>query len=213
MLMIQVISFDVDGTLVDSSYADVVWLKGVPLLYSEQYGVDFETAQQIITKEYDRIGEEDIRWYQLGYWYSRFNLKGDYHVLLNTYKDKIRVYEEVFEVLDRLSRKYKLIVASNAHKDFLSLTLSSIEHYFDNIFSATSDFGQVGKYEEFYKKVLEYLQVNPGEMVHVGDHYVFDCEVPSKMGLHAFFLDRKEGKGLKNLKEFEDKVVELENLE
>lgn len=207
--MVKIISFDVDGTLIDSSFADCVWLEGVPQLYAERYGIPFESARELIVKEYDRVGEEDIRWYQLDYWFSYFGLGGSRHDLLSKYRDTITVYEEVFEVLNRLHKKYTLIVASNAHRDFLSLTLSSIKMYFDHIFSATSDFGQVGKYEEFYYNVLNRLHVDPGEVVHVGDHYTFDYEVPTKVGIHAFFLDRTGKKGLVNLREFEEKVKRL----
>ena len=212
MTSVKIISFDVDGTLVDSSFADLVWLEGVPQLYAEQYHIDVDTAKQIITTEYDRIGEEDVRWYKLDYWFSRFNLKESYKDLLDKYRDRIVIYNDVFQVLDSLSKKYTLIVASNAHRDFLSLSLSSIKSYFDHVFSATSDFGEAGKYEWFYTKILQYMKVNPGDMVHVGDHYTFDYEIPSQLGIHAFYLDRKERKGLKNLKEFEEKVRELERL-
>jgi FMN phosphatase YigB (HAD superfamily) len=208
----KIISFDVDGTLVDSSFADLVWLEGVPQLYAEQYHIDVDAAKQKIITEYDRIGEDDVRWYKLDYWFSRFNLKGSYKDLLEKYKDRIVIYEEVLQVLDSLRKKYTLIVASNAHRDFLSLSLSSIKSYFDHVFSATSDFGEVGKYEWFYTKILQYVKVNPDDMVHVGDHYTFDYEIPSKLGVHAFYLDRKGGKGLKNLKEFEEKVKELERI-
>lgn len=217
--MVQVISFDVDGTLVDPSFADLVWLEGVPHLYAQQYGIDVERATQTIVKEYDKIGEDDIRWYQLEYWFNRFHLEGSRHDLLNAYKDEITVYEDVFEVLPRLREKYTLIVASNAHRDFLSLTLSSIEMYFDHIFSATSDFKQVRKYQEFYHDVLTLLHVHPNEVVHVGDHYTFDYEVPRQVGIHAFFLDRTGQKGftgeerLKDLREFEEKVIALESPE
>ncbi len=210
--MIKVVSFDVDGTLIDSTFVDLVWLEGVPTLYAEKYNVDFETAQKRVIKEYDNIGEEDIRWYQLDYWFDHFQLEGSHHELLNTYKDKIRAYEEVPSVLNRLSKKYALIVASNAHRDFLSLTLSGMESYFDHIFSATSDFEKVRKFKEFYHGILNQLHVRASEMAHVGDHYTFDYEVPKGVGIHAFFLDRKEGKGLKDLKEFEEKLMELEKL-
>ena len=210
--MIKIISFDVDGTLIDSAFVDLVWLEGVPTLYAEKYHIDFKTAQKRVIKEYDKIGEEDIRWYQLDYWFDRFQLEGSRHDLLNLYKNKIRAYEEVPRVLNHLSKKYVLIVASNAHRDFLSLTLSGMESYFDHIFSATSDFEKVRKFKEFYHSILNQLHVRASEMVHVGDHYTFDYEVPKRVGIHAFFLDRKGRNGLKDLKEFEEKLMELEKL-
>lgn len=208
--MIKVISFDVDGTLVDSSFADRVWLEGVPALYARKYGTDLETAQRILMKEYEKVGQDDLRWYELRYWFDYFELEGTPRTFLQHYKDEIKIYEEVPEVLGRLSKKYRLIVASNAHRDFLSLTLPRIEVYFDHIFSVTSDFRLARKYEEFYLKILRQLQVSPGELVHVGDELRFDYEVPLQVGINALFLDRKGGKGLKDLREVEEKIVELE---
>lgn len=47
-------------------------------------------------------------------------------------------------------------------------------------------------------------------MVHIGDHYKFDYLVPRKIGVKAYYLDRKkEKKGeyiVHNLKEFKEKI-------
>jgi FMN phosphatase YigB (HAD superfamily) len=207
--MLKVISFDVDGTLVDSSFADKVWLEGVPALYAEQHNISFETAKTIVKEAYDCIGENDIRWYQLDYWFCRFELKGVPHNLLYQYRNAVCVYEEVPQILEHL-KEYTLIVASNAHKDFLSFTLSSLNHYFDHIFSATSDFNKVGKDKAFYREICQTLQVNPNEIAHVGDHYTFDYAIPLKIGINAFLLDRKGNKGIKTLAEFERILEKLD---
>ncbi|MGD2250017.1 MAG: HAD family hydrolase [Candidatus Methanofastidiosia archaeon] len=204
--MLKVISFDVDGTLVDSSFADKVWLEGVPALYAEQHTIDFETAKTIVKKAYDCVGEDDIRWYQLDYWFNRFELQGVPHNLLYQYRNFVCVYEEVPHILEHF-KEYTLVIASNAHKDFLSFTLSGIEQYFDYIFSATSDFKRVGKDKEFYQDICQILEVDPTEMAHVGDHYTFDYIIPLKIGINAFFLDREGDKGIRTLTEFE-KIVE-----
>lgn len=201
--MLKVISFDVDGTLVDSSFADKVWLEGVPSLYAEQHNIDFETARTIVVNAYDSVGENDIRWYQLDYWFRRFELKESPQNLLYQHKDAVCVYREVPQILKYLNKRYTLIVASNAPRDFLSFTLSNIKHYFDHIFSATSDFDQVGKDSTFYRKICQVSKVNPEEMAHVGDHYTYDYIIPLKIGINAFFLDRDTKKGIKTLKEFQ----------
>jgi len=54
------------------------------------------------------------------------------------------------------------------------------------------------------------LKVNPEEIVHIGDHPVFDYLNPRKIGINAFLLKRNEHKiglkvnSLKNLKEILD---------
>jgi len=82
--------------------------------------------------------------------------------------------------------------------------------YFDRIFSATSDFGEVKKTVGFYQRICQILGVNPQEMIHVGDHYEFDYLVPRSLGIQAFYLDRSdERKGdfmIKDLKSLEERL-------
>jgi putative hydrolase of the HAD superfamily len=68
------------------------------------------------------------------------------------------------------------------------------------VFSATSDFGEVKKSNGFYARVCEIADVKPHEVVHVGDHWVFDFVNPREIGMTAYFLDRgrKRGGNVKN---------------
>ncbi|MBU7014495.1 MAG: HAD family hydrolase [Theionarchaea archaeon] len=217
--MVRVVSFDVDGTLVDSKFTDCVWWEGIPRLYASRHNTDLDTAKKIVREEYERIGEEDIRWYQLEYWFNRFGLNESPAHLLNSYKHRVSLYKDVIPTLESLSADYTLVVASNAHRDFLSLTLSEIDSYFDCIFSAVSDFNDVRKHEDFYWKMCRVLDITPGDIAHVGDHYKFDYEVPSSMGIHAFYLrrptqekkdrDRPPEPLITNLKDFENEVRRL----
>jgi len=213
--MLKIISFDVDGTLVDTAYADKVWLEGVPSLYAQEHDMDFDTAREEVRKAYETIGDGDVRWYELPYWFNRFGLKGSHEDVLDRYVDTIHVYDEVVPVLQRLHESHVLIVASNAHRDFLIRTLQSVDCFIDQVFSATSDYREVGKSQDFFMRICQVLEISPREMAHVGDHFQFDYVFPSQVGIHAFFLDR-EGKksmtqqGLQSLQEFEEKIRELE---
>lgn len=40
-MAIRLVSFDLDGTLVNSKFVDLVWMEGVPRLYGKRHGVDF----------------------------------------------------------------------------------------------------------------------------------------------------------------------------
>jgi putative hydrolase of the HAD superfamily len=88
---------------------------------------------------------------------------------------------------------------------------TGLGRYFDRIFSATSDFGDVKKTARFYHRICEILGANPQEIVHVGDHFEFDYLVPRTLGIHAFYLDRSGGKRgdfvLCDLKELEKKLL------
>ena len=111
---------------------------------------------------------------------------------MDQYVDKINVYPDVNPLLDRLKERFKLVLTSNAGREFIDVEMEAtgLGRYFDRIFSATSDFREVKKTPRFYQRVCEILKVPPGDLVHVGDHYEFDYLVPRAVGIRAFYLDR-----------------------
>jgi len=92
------------------------------------------------------------------------------------------------------------------------LEATGLGKYFDQIFSATSDFREVKKTIEFYQRICQILGVSPQEIVHIGDHYEFDYLVPRRLGIRAFYLDRSgEQKGvfiLQDLRDLEKRVLD-----
>lgn len=186
------ISFDMDGTLVDPEFTDWVWLHGIPELYAQQRGVSFDEAKALVVKEYQQVGEGAIEWYDIKYWFRRFQFDEAWETLMRRYVDKIKTYEDALPILERLKEKYPLVLTSNAGREFIHLVMETtgLERYFDHIFSATSDFQVVKKTPQFYQHICHLLGVKPSEIVHVGDHYEFDYLAPQSLGIKAFYLDR-----------------------
>ena len=190
--MAKIISFDMDGTLVDPEYTDWVWLHGIPLLYAEKTGLSFENAKHLVVEEYLKVGEGAIEWYDIKYWFQFFQLEQSWKVLMERYVDKIRIYPNVNHLLEHLKDRFQLVLTSNAGREFIDVEMEAtgLRKYFNQIFSATSDFRMVKKTIDFYRRICEILRVEPPEIVHVGDHYEFDYLVPRSLGIHAFYLDR-----------------------
>ncbi|MEW6069706.1 MAG: HAD family hydrolase, partial [Candidatus Thermoplasmatota archaeon] len=164
--MFKVISFDVDGTLVDYQYADLVWCEGVPKLYAQKNRISFEEAKKFVMSEYMKVGERRIEWYDIRYWFRYFGLEG-WENLLREYEDKVRVYPDVEGSLERLSKRFKLVIASNAAREFIDITTKRLRKYFSAVFSSTTDFKLVKKTTEFYLKLLEKLGIEKGDILHV----------------------------------------------
>lgn len=82
MVSYKVVSFDLDGTLTDASFVDSVWLEGIPRLYSIKKGVSFDDVRKAVKREYDKVGKEKLRWYDLHYWIKKFDLKVSWQDLL-----------------------------------------------------------------------------------------------------------------------------------
>jgi len=190
--MVKIISFDMDGTLVDPEYTDWVWLHGIPTLYAEKGGLSFEEAKHFVVEEYLKVGEGAIEWYDIKYWFQFFQLEQSWKVLMERYVDKIRIYPNVNHLLEHLKDRFQLVLTSNAGREFIDVEMEAtgLRKYFNQIFSATSDFRMVKKTIDFYRRICEILRVEPPEIVHVGDHYEFDYLVPRSLGIHAFYLDR-----------------------
>jgi putative hydrolase of the HAD superfamily len=213
--MVKFISFDMDGTLIAPEFTDWVWGYGIPTLYAEKTGLSFEAAKMFVEGEYRKVGEGAMEWYDIKYWFQFFQLEKSWKALMEQFVDKISVYPDVYQILDRLKDRSPLILTTNAGREFIDVEMNGtgLRRYFERIFSATTDFGEVKKTIRFYRRVCQILESAPQEIVHVGDHYEFDYLVPMRLGIHAFYLDRSgQEKGdsiISNLRDLEKRLQKL----
>lgn len=184
----KVISFDLDGTLVNAAYGDSVWNIGIPEEFSKKYSVSLKEAKEQIVRQYNSVGDASILWYEIDYWLDKFELSVSAHDLLDRYESHIEVLPYVKEVLEKLKDSHKLVIASNAARIFVEKELhhTDLARFFEHVVSATTDYGMVKKEIEFYKKLCKTLDVSSSEIVHVGDHPVFDYEAPRSLGIEAY---------------------------
>jgi len=193
MREIKVVSFDLDGTLTDSSFANSVWLEAIPKLYATKNKISINLAKREVFNNYNKIGNEKLEWYNITFWLERFNLDIAPKELIYSCKNKICLFDDVTPILNKLKSRKRLIIISNARREFVDLEIkqTDIGSYFEKIFSATSDFNSTKNVPKVYSNICKICKVSPSEMVHIGDDYKFDFEVPSKLGINSLFLDRK----------------------
>ena len=191
--MIKVISFDFDGTLVNTGLADSFWMEGLPNIYAVEKYISFKKAKELLVEEYNKIGKDRIEWYDPDYWFDRFGIKYNWKRLMNSYRDRIKKYDDATPILESLKKDYDLIILSNARREFIDLQLDTtgLERFFKRTFSSVSDFNMVKKNAEVYHRICDILEVKLSEIVHVGDDLIFDYEVPKSIGIKAFYLDRR----------------------
>jgi FMN phosphatase YigB (HAD superfamily) len=151
-------------------------------------------------------------WYDVDYWFRRLGLDGDWHRLLDERRDACVPFPEVSGVLERLEKRYRLVVSSNTIREFLEIQLQCLPDVFEKAFSAPSDYGGV-KDDDFFRKVSETMGVEPERIAHVGDSARFDYDFPHEMGMKAFLLDRDgESQGFHVVRDLEAFVSALSSL-
>jgi HAD superfamily hydrolase (TIGR01549 family) len=193
MSQIKVVSFDAEGTLATFDYSRTIWHEGIPVLYAQKEGIGFDQAKAITAREYDRVGEQRLEWYDINYWFRCLQL-GSPQPMLESYRDRVCYYPEVATVLSSLSGRYQLIVASGTPLELLNPLLKDIKPYFARVFSSVSHYKQL-KTPEFYLAMCNVTGVEPGQVVHVGDSWQFDFLNSRQVGIHALHLDRSGGSG------------------
>ena len=189
----RVISFDMNGTLTENRFVELVWGEGVPRLYSMTRKIPLEEARERVFREYDLVGEGRVEWYDIKYWFRSLGLGDDWKGLLQSFQHEAKPFSDTVHVLEALNQKYELIVISNASREFIDIELGGtrLRGYFAHVFSSTTDFGEVKKTPNVYLKVCQALGIEAKDMVHVGDHRQFDFTVPRELGIRAFHLDRQ----------------------
>jgi len=190
---LKVISFDVDGTLVDLKYNDLVWFKEIPELVAQRKKISFEESLKLVKEEYSKLGEHNLKWYDIKYWISYFDLKVSHLKILKKYESQIKIFPDVIPVLEELKKDFMLIVITAMPREFLTPKMKKFKKYFKFTFSALSDFKEL-KNSEIYSKICQILKVNPAQVLHIGDHWEFDYLAARKASLKALFLDRANGK-------------------
>jgi len=207
---IKVISFDLDGTLVDSrKFDNTFWNEEIPKLYSRINDIPVIEAKKIILRAYREVGIDNVNWYSPKFWFKKFDLKFDWKKILENLKHLIKPFPEVNEILERLSKKYKLIVLTQSPKYSakLKMKVTNIEKFFSKVFVVIEDFKMFKHDERVYTILLKKLKLKSNEIVHVGNDYKFDCQVPRNIGIRAILLDRNGEKNrsdtIHNLREIE----------
>jgi FMN phosphatase YigB (HAD superfamily) len=169
---------------------DYFWLDLVPLLYSKRQGIWLSEAKDEVYAAYEDVGKDEVRWYLPEYWFGRFGIADQLESALTEARNRMRVYPDVSS-LHSLVGKCRLVVCSNMPESFLKVLTPDLGIDTEGYFSAVSAFGLTTKRKEFYSKVAAALEVDPSDLVHVGDDVKGDYEAPIEAGWKAILLDRQ----------------------
>lgn len=189
--MIKVVSFDIDGTLIDFNYNIEFWDKAIPNLYSKRHNVPLDEAKNIFTKDARKMSQNDIRWYQPSFWFNKYDI-GDHKTLLRSLKHHINLYSDSIPALRMINKNFKIIAITGNIKEFLEIKLEAgnIGKFFSKCYSVVDDFSGV-KSPKVFREISKDIGVAPQNIVHVGDDPEFDYFMPRSIGINAFLVDRR----------------------
>ncbi|MCK4905488.1 HAD family hydrolase [bacterium] len=189
---IHVISFDVDGTLVEQKFNELIWENDIPALVAGSRKWDFEQAKDFCLSEYAKLGDKDLRWYNIEYWLEKFNLPISAKEIFKKREKSIVVYSDVLPVLEKLKKQgFKIIVITCMPRIFLKEKIQKFDRHFDEVFSTVSDFKQV-KSPEIYLHVSNLIKSSPSDILHIGDHHTLDYEFSLEAGYKSILIQREE---------------------
>src|ERR1043166_1468067 len=103
-----------------------------------------------------------------------------------------QLYPEISDVLEKLTPRFRLAVISNfdGRLRFILENLG-ISNFFQHVF-ISSEVGADKPDPEIYRRALDLAQMQPNEVLHVGDDPERDWKGASTAGLSIFELDRSK---------------------
>jgi FMN hydrolase / 5-amino-6-(5-phospho-D-ribitylamino)uracil phosphatase len=101
-------------------------------------------------------------------------------------RNRVQLYDEVEDSLERLSERYRLFALSNGNAD---LERCGIAHWFEGHITAISA-GAAKPDIRIFTRLLETAGVQAGQVLHIGDDPHLDVMGAAQAGMQAVWLNR-----------------------
>ena len=214
MSVITTVIFDMYETLVQNPLS--LWRVGFEGIIQEQ---SLDTNPDILWQEW-APGEAEFRnsrvkpgvpfrsYYQA--WrdcfiqaFNNLELNGDPDAAASSfirYISRREPYPETVEALKSVQASWRTAVLSNADDDYLMPNLELLGVKFEAVLS--SEKARIYKpLPEFFRKMLNTLNVTPEESIYVGDRQLEDVKGATEVGIHAVWINRSANSADPNLPE------------
>jgi 2-haloacid dehalogenase len=103
--------------------------------------------------------------------------------------ERLRPFPEVPAALERLARRYRLVILSNGDRDMLDAAKPYLGFEFADTISV-QDAGCFKPHRRTYEMAAERLGLSCMQVMHVANH-AFDCIGAKAAGMRAAFIDRR----------------------
>ncbi|MFN3239516.1 MAG: HAD family hydrolase [Pseudomonadales bacterium] len=102
-----------------------------------------------------------------------------------TARNEIEFFDGALDALQSLAQNYALGALSNGNADIHRLGLADL---FMFAYSA-EQVGAPKPHSALFEKALEHTQVDPRQMIYVGDDPQLDVDAANRLGIHTIWLD------------------------
>ena len=104
-------------------------------------------------------------------------------------RNEVELYADVLPALEHLGKRYRLFTASNGNADLGKI---GIAHFFERTIAARH-VGALKPDPAIFRKVIEGTDLQPHEVVYVGDDPQLDVAGARGAGMQAIWIDRQGG--------------------
>ena len=104
-------------------------------------------------------------------------------------RNEVELYADVLPALEQLGKRYRLFTASNGNADLGKI---GIAHFFERTIAARH-VGALKPDPAIFRKVIEGTDLQPHEVVYVGDDPQLDVAGARGAGMQAIWVDRQGG--------------------
>ena len=187
---IRAVAFDAFGTLVNITQPHWPYKKALQWLLEHRFA-DVSLGRRMMT--------EDISFNEMVQLYAQ----GQYPVAdlqqrlaeLQVELDSIELFPESLQVLQQLKDKgYQLILCSNLAQPY-GEKIKPMLPVFD-AYTMSYEVGAIKPEPEIYHCFLTELDLQPEQVLFIGDQKIADVDGPQQLGLHTEHLQRKQQQDL-----------------
>lgn len=160
--------FDMDGTLLDLAYDDLIWNHKLPERFATTHACTIEHSHATLHNFYQKY-KHTLLWYSTKFWTSQIGV--DTLALQYDYKKNIQPRSGCFELLEKLKQQgYRCWIVTNADRAGLKLKLENVNlsPYFEVMISS-EEIGHAKEFVEFWQILQQKYAFDPKNVVLIDD--------------------------------------------